>query len=138
MAIFRLTAGADTVTGTGNDDTVYGELLTLNAGDRLTGGAGTDTLVLNGSGTLRVDQLASFTGFVSITLQDFAGGFLYLGSQSISVTGWSGWGNVVFGSGAVTLRAGGVTKWLSSAFPSNWNAGNSIDGGPYGTSLYLN
>ena len=48
MADFTLTTGSDTVTGTDGDDTVNGTGSggTLNPGDSLTGGAGTDTLVL--------------------------------------------------------------------------------------------
>ena len=56
MAIFTLTTGSDTVAGTDTDDTVNGTAATLNAGDSLTSGAGTDTLALYGSGTFRVDQ----------------------------------------------------------------------------------
>jgi hypothetical protein len=40
MANFTLTAGADTVAGGAADDTVYATAATLNAGDSLTGGAG--------------------------------------------------------------------------------------------------
>src|SRR5262245_1221831 len=92
MANFTLTVGADTVVGGATDDTVNGTAATLNAGDSLTGGAGTDTLALYGSGEFRVDQLATFTGFESITLN--AGNdahpdaHLYLGSQSVAVTGF--------------------------------------------------
>ena len=72
-------------------------------GDRLTGGAGNDVLALYGSGAFHVDQLATFTGFASITLSNFTNGIanLYLGSQPIAVTG--------YGSGSGTyciLRAG--------------------------------
>ena len=99
MADFTLTTGSDTVTGTADDDTVYGTEATLNSGDSLTGGAGTDVLALNGSGTFRVDQLATVTGFESITLNNFTSGvaILYLGSQSIGVTG--------YGSGLENLYA---------------------------------
>ena len=88
--VFTLTTGSDTVTGTAANDTVNGTAATLNAGDSLTGGAGTDMLALYGSGTFRVDQLATFTGFESITLNNFTSGAatLYLGSQSIAVTGY--------------------------------------------------
>ena len=88
--VFTLTTGSDTVTGTASNDTVNGTAATLNAGDSLTGGAGTDVLALYGSGTFRVDQLATFTGFESITLNNFTSGCaaLYLGSQSIAVTGY--------------------------------------------------
>ena len=84
MADFTLTTGSDTVTGTASNDTVNGTAATLNAGDSLTGGAGTDTLALYGSGTFRVDQLATFTGFESITLNNFTSGYcLSLSGQPI-------------------------------------------------------
>ena len=72
------------------DDTVNGTAATLNAGDSLTGGGGNDVLALYGSGTFRVDQLAAFTGFASITLNNFSERLrdLYLGSQAIAVTGY--------------------------------------------------
>lgn len=41
---------------------------TLNAGDSLTGGSGTNVLQLVGNGTFRIDQLASFTGIWSVKL----------------------------------------------------------------------
>ena len=103
-----------------------GTAATLNAGDSLTGGAGTDALALYGSGTFRVDQLATFTGFESITLNNFTSGFatLYLGSQSIAVTGYgSGSEQVYLGSGAVTFQGGSGYNYVYSTSASNWNAG---------------
>ena len=94
------------------DDTVNATAATLNAGDRLTGGAGTDTLALSGSGKFRVDQLATFTGFESITLNNStdATAYVYLGSQSIGVrtydNGSSPASTVYLGSGAVTFQGG--------------------------------
>ncbi|MGK4277410.1 hypothetical protein, partial [Escherichia coli] len=70
MANFTLTVSADTVAGGAADDTAYGTAATLNAGDKLTGGAGTDVLTLVGSGSFRVDQLATFTGFERIRLDN--------------------------------------------------------------------
>jgi hypothetical protein len=67
MATFTLTAGPDTFVGGAEDDTVNGTAATLNAGDSLSGGIGTDTLALYGSGAFRVDQLSAFTGFESTT-----------------------------------------------------------------------
>ena len=110
-------------------------------GDSLTGGAGTDVLALYGSGTFQVDQLATFTGFESITLNNFTSGgaTLYLGSQSIAVTGYgSGTEQVYLGSGAVTFQGGSGSNDVFSTSASNWNAGNSIDGGSYRHTLYLN
>src|SRR5262249_47662992 len=85
-----LTTDADTVVGSAADDTVNATAATLNAGDSLAGGAGTDTLALYGGGSFRVDQLAGFTGFESITLNNFTSStaFVNLGNQSIAVTGY--------------------------------------------------
>jgi hypothetical protein len=111
MANFTLTVNADTVVGGAADDTVNGTAATLNAGDSLTGGAGTDVLALVGSGTFRVDQLASFTGFESIGLNNTTNNysFLTLGSQPIKVD---------------------TTGYLSIQVnsPSNWNGSNIING----------
>jgi hypothetical protein len=62
MANFTLTTGPDTFVGGAGDNTVYGTAATLNAGDSLTGGPGTNVLELIGSGTFDISQLASFTG----------------------------------------------------------------------------
>ena len=51
MANFTLTVNADTVVGTAADDTVSATAGSLNEGDSLTGGAGTDVLTLVGSMT---------------------------------------------------------------------------------------
>ena len=145
MAEFTLIYGYDTVTGTDGDDTVYGtgrgtSWPTLNPGDSLTGGAGTDTLVLctdiaggkGDGGTFQVDQLATFTGFEVIRFNRDVYGDLFLGSQSLAVIGdgetWYAQ-QVYLGSGAVTC-VGIDVVYSNSA--SNWNAGNSIDGG-FGT-----
>jgi endoglucanase len=110
MANFSLTVGADSVVGGAADDTVFGTASTLNAGDSLTGGAGTDVLVLVGSGTYRIDQLATFTGFERIKLDNAtnASAQLTLGNQPIEVD---------------------ATGFLSlSVTPSNWNGSNIING----------
>ena len=111
MADFTLTAGADTVVGGAADDTVYATAATLNAGDSLTGGAGTDVLALVGSGTFHVDQLASFTGFERITLDNATNSSaqLYLGSQPIEIDA----------TGFLSIQVNS---------PSNWNGSNIING----------
>ena len=68
--VVGLTTGNDTIVTPSSGSTVYATAATLNAGDSLTGGAGTDVLALVGSGTFRVDQLASFTGFERIRLDN--------------------------------------------------------------------
>ena len=141
MADFTLTTGADTVTGTAADDTVNGTAATLNSGDSLTGGAGTDTLALYGSGTFRVDQLATFTGFEIITLNNFTSvcGDLYLGSQSIAVTGYgSGASKCTWEVARSRSREAVAIDNVYSTSASNWNAGNSIDGGSSRQYIYLN
>src|SRR5262245_58208422 len=65
-----LTPGADTIVTPSSGATVYARQATLNAGDSLTGGAGTDVLQLLGPGVFQIDQLASFTGFERISLND--------------------------------------------------------------------
>jgi hypothetical protein len=110
MANFTLTVGADTVAGGAADDTVFTTAATLNAGDSLTGGAGTDFLVLVGSGSFDISQLATFTGFERIRLDNATNSFagLKLGSQPIEVD---------------------ATGLLSiSVTPSSWNGGNIING----------
>jgi Ca2+-binding RTX toxin-like protein len=136
-ATFALTLGPDTVVGDTSDDTVNGTAATLNAGDHLSGGDGNDVLALYGSGTFRVDQLATFTGFESIALNNTSGDVnLYLGSQAIEVIGYgSGRDQVYLGSGAVRFQGGSGTNLVYSASASNWNAGNSIDAA---NSIYLN
>ena len=111
MANFTLTAGADTMVGGAADDTVYATAATLNAGDSLTGGAGTDVLALVGSGSFRIDQLASFTGFERIRLDNAtnSSASLTLGSQPIEVDA-TGYLNIHVNS------------------PSNWNGSNIING----------
>ena len=132
-SVFTLTAGPDTFVGGPEDDTVNGTAATLNPGDRLTGGGGNDVVALYGSGLFRVDQLATFTGFSSITLNNFTSGgaTLFLGNQPIAVTG--------YGSGSEQIcvwEAGpsrstvalAITIRYSVTSPSNWNAANAIDG----------
>jgi hypothetical protein len=77
-------------------------------GDSLTGGAGTDVLALAGSGTFHVDQLAAFTGFERITLDNAA--------NSSSQLFW-----------AASLDATGFLQIVVS-LPSNWNGSDVING----------
>jgi len=105
-----LTTGNDTIVAPSSGSTVYATAATLNAGDSLTGGAGTDVLMLVGSGNFRVDQLTSFTGF-SIRLDNATNSFssLTLGSQPIEVD-----------------ATGYLSIQVSS--PSNWNGSNIVNG----------
>ena len=113
MAIFALTTGPDTVVGGPTGNTVYATAATLNAGDSLTGGAGIDVLDLIGSGTFSVDQLAGFTAFESIKVDNPTNSVasLTLGGQPIEVdvTGYLG---------------------IQVNSPSNWNSSDIINGDP--------
>jgi len=113
LATFTLTIGADTFVGGPGDDTVYGTAATLNAGDSLTGGAGTDVLQLVGTGAFRIDQLAAFTEFENIKIENDTNTFanLTLSSQPIEVDG-----------------TGYLELFVNS--PSNWNSSDIIKGDP--------
>ena len=117
---YTLTTGSDTVAGTAGNDTVYATADTLNAGDSLTGGAGLDILSLSGTGTFRVDQLAAFTGFEHIRVDNAmsygSGSTVALDSQAIQVD-----------------TTGYVTIQVNSA--SNWNSSNVINGDPSQTGI---
>ena len=117
-----LTTGNDTFVAPASGSTVYGTAATLNPGDSLTGGEGTDVLVLVGSGSFRVDQLASFTGFENIRLDNATNIFasLTLGSQPIEVD-----------------ATGYLQIYVNS--PSNWNSSDIINADPSrATYLYFN
>ena len=85
--VVGLTTGNDTIVTPFSGSTVYATAATLNAGDSLTGGAGTDVLALVGSGSFGLGQLATFTGFERIRLDNATNqsASLTLGSQPIEV-----------------------------------------------------
>jgi hypothetical protein len=88
LASFTLTPGVDTFVGSPGDNTVYGTAATLTGGDSLTGGSGTNVLDLIGSGYFDVTQLAKFTGFQRINLNNATNSFSSLvlsGQQPIEV-----------------------------------------------------
>ena len=111
MADYSLTTGNDTLVAPASGSTVYATAATLNAGDSLTGGAGTDVLVLSGSGTFRVDHLANFTGFENIRLDNATNSFanLTLDSQAIEVDA----------TGPLSIQA---------FSPLNWNGSDIVNG----------
>jgi hypothetical protein len=111
--IVGLTASNDTFVAPVSGSTVYGTAATLNAGDSLTGGPGTDVLALVGSGTFRVDQLAIFTGFEKITLDNAT-------SQSANLT---------LGNQPIKVDATGYAAIFANS-SANWNGSDIIDGDP--------
>jgi hypothetical protein len=106
-----LTTGNDTIVTPSSGATVYATAATLNPGDRLTGGAGIDVLELVGSGTFRVDQLASFTGFQSIKVDNYSSNHAYL----------------TLGSQPIEVDSTGLVEIVVNS-PSNWNGSNIING----------
>jgi hypothetical protein len=109
--MFTLTTGVDTFVGGPGANTVYGTAATLNAGDSLTGGTGSNVLQLIGSGTFDVSQLASFTGVWSINLDNptTGGASLVLGNQPVEVD--------------VTGQL-----YIGVSSPSNWNGSDIVNG----------
>src|SRR5262249_25596131 len=67
---FTLTTGVDTFVGGPGANTVYGTAATLNAGDSLAGGTGSNVLQLIGGGSFNISQLASFARLWSIKLNN--------------------------------------------------------------------
>jgi hypothetical protein len=137
--VVQLTTGNDTVASSSPNLVVNATAATLNNGDQLSVG-GSGTLALYGSGTFRVDQLATFSGFSTITLNNYTNGTasLYLGSQPITVTGLgSGSEYVYLGGGQTTYNGGSGSNIIWSLSNSNWNSADVINGGNYGQ-LYLN
>ncbi|MBR1301741.1 hypothetical protein [Bradyrhizobium sp. AUGA SZCCT0042] len=94
-----------------HDDTVYATSATLNAGDSLTGGAGRDVLALVDSGSFDLGQLATFTGFERIRLDNAT-------NSSASLT---------LGSQPIEVDATGYLQIFVNS-PSNWNGSNIING----------
>ena len=109
--VVGLTTGNDTIVTPSSGSTVYATAATLNAGDSLTGGAGTDVLALVGSGSFRLDQLATFTGFERIRLDN--------------ATNYSA--NLTLGSQPIEVDATGFLS-IQVNSPSNWNGSNIING----------
>jgi hypothetical protein len=111
LLIFTLTTGVDTFVGGPGANTVYGTAATLNAGDSLTGGPGTNVLQLIGSGSFDVSQLASFTGVWSVKLDNPTNSFasLVLSGQPLEVDA----------TGYLSIQ---VTS------PSNWNGSDVVNG----------
>jgi hypothetical protein len=140
LATFTLTTGLDTFVGGPGDNTVDGTAATLNPGESLTGGTGNNVLALYGSGTFRVDQLATFSGFANITLNNYTNGaaILYLGSQPVTVTGLgSGQENVYLGWGQTTYYGGSGYNYIFSNGNFDWSSTDVINGVNSGY-LYLN
>ncbi|MBB6307769.1 cadherin-like domain-containing protein, partial [Xanthobacter tagetidis] len=105
-----LTTASDVVTASADDQTVYGTSGTLNPGDSLAGGGGTDALVLLGDGVFDLASLAAFSGFEEVRLvNDFntAGASLKLrDGVDLSVTGSASDDVFILSTGADKIDGG--------------------------------
>ncbi|WP_375775342.1 Ig-like domain-containing protein [Bradyrhizobium sp. ma5] len=131
MAIYNLTTSNDTIVGTSGADTFNTTASTLNPGDSLNGGGGSDTLNLLGSGTFRIDQLAQFTGISTVSVNNSSGStaYVYLGSQSLNVNEIAGPSGVYLGSGTVTINnQSSYGNSVYSQSNTSWNATDAFTG----------
>jgi hypothetical protein len=139
--VIELTTGNDVVNSSLPNLVVNASAATLNDGDQLSAG-GSGTLALYGSGTFHVDQLATFSGFSNIALNNYTNGYatLYLGSQPVTVTGLgSGNETLYLGNGQTTYNGGsGYDQIISLSAETNWNSADAINAGTNGGDLYLN
>jgi T1SS-143 domain-containing protein len=129
---FTLTTGTDPVLFIGNTATtvngIIGAGATLNAADSLSGGSGTDTLVLTGSGSFDLNTLASFTGFEKVTLNGVGQSLTLKNGENLQVTGGNG-NTVTLGtSGNDTVAFTGGTNTVNTT-NAQFNANQTITGG---------
>ncbi len=108
---------------TSGTNTVNATSTTLNAADRLTGGAGSDTLALTGGGTIDLNTLAVLSGFESVTVDNAATTLTLKNAATLSVTLGNGSDVVTGGTGAanaaITLGTGTDTVNLSAGGGTN-------------------
>jgi hypothetical protein len=132
--LYKLTTGNDTVGSSSPHLVVDATAATLNYGDQLRAD-GTGTLNLYGSGNFLVSELDAFSGFSDIVLNNTPndGAYLYLGNQSVAVTGLgSGDKIIILGGGQTTYKEGvfeSSNTAIVSGNSSDWNAANEFDGG---------
>lgn len=99
-------------------------------------------LALYGAGIFRIDQLAGFSNFEQITLNNYSASSsstVYLGAQAITVDNLgTAHAFVYLGSGAVTYQSGAGGAPLYSTSSSSWNSASVIDAANGNITLYLN
>jgi Ca2+-binding RTX toxin-like protein len=144
MGTFTLTTGTDTFVGSGADDTVNGTSATLNAADRLNGGAGHDTLALFGAGTFDLGSLAQFTGFEQVNLIKTTSGTSNLTLRNgvdltvnVEDLQTNTDGVIQLADGDVTLNLGSAVGYTIYASTGTTTINGSGDYFGYLTSVYL-
>jgi hypothetical protein len=70
---YTLTTGVDTISAGAGNDLVLATNATLNAGDSINGGGGTNTLKLSGGGTFDLSQPTTLTNVQLVTAQEASG-----------------------------------------------------------------
>jgi Ca2+-binding RTX toxin-like protein len=129
---FVLTTGNDSFSdGSAVDNEIRGTASTLNNGDQLDGGGGTDALVLYGAGTYRLDSLAQFEGMEEVRLVNGINATtdLYLrDGVDLFVTGSSQRDYFYLGTGKETINAGGGSDFFW-AYSNDDLDGDVLDGG---------
>ncbi|WP_342710725.1 VCBS domain-containing protein [Bradyrhizobium sp. B124] len=122
-----LGTGNDTVSFTSGTNTVNATSATLNAGDSLTGGSGTDTLALSGGGTINLNTTPGvFTGFENVTTDNTVTTLTLKNSATLAVTlgNTTGTASTVTGgtgsaNATVTLNTGTATVNLGAGSGTN-------------------
>jgi|GEM_PF-2261341 len=123
---FTLTAGVDTLTGTDNNDTFNATITgtaattTLNSFDKISGGAGTDTLNVSASaaGNFAVPPAVTISGIEQVNVSQAASGGTGTGALTVTNTTF-GTGvqkfNYTDASAAADMTAAAVSVTLNSA-----------------------
>jgi Ca2+-binding RTX toxin-like protein len=102
---------------------------TLNSGDQLTGGAGSDTLAIVGdNAAFSLASLATFSGFEAVRLDGTGESLTLRNGASLTVNGGSGNTVTLSTSGDVVRFAGG-SNTVNATIGGTLNAGDSLTGG---------
>ncbi|MDR9808892.1 beta strand repeat-containing protein [Rhizobium hidalgonense] len=124
-----LGTGNDTVSFTGGANTVNGTIgATLNSGDRLSGGSGTDTLVISGAGSFDLNSLATFTGFENVNLTGTGESLTLKNGQNLVVNAGTG-NTVTLGTGNDTVSFTGGANTVNGTIGATLNSGDRLSGG---------
>ncbi|WP_219064074.1 hypothetical protein [Pseudomonas sp. UMAB-08] len=112
--VIPLTTGTDTLTGTSSNDTFTSIGSTLNSGDRIIGGGGSDELRLSGGGTFDLSGV-TLTNVQKITLVTTATNTLNVTNAALvnvtSINGSSGTDTMTTSEASLDLSRTSVTNW---------------------------
>jgi len=118
-AALTLTTAVNALTGTAGDDTFTGATGTLNAGDVINGGAGTDTLSVTISGTAPTQSATSLVGIEVLNLTSSPN------AASIDLTGVTGLTSVnSLNSSNISVTASNIGNVVNTTITGSSNATN--------------